>query len=187
LPAFGFLFIWASSAAPPLAALSTFYHEKGWRHTARLLRAIVPILLTWIVMSSMWIFPHSMSYFNELAGGPLNGHRYLLDSNIDWGQDLYYLRDWVERNPGARPLKIEYHGRYSPHLVGLQEDALSKRPGDGPADLIYYAISLNKLYGYRTVREGIPDFVRPSNAPIARAGYSIYIYRVSNRSSEVPH
>ena len=38
------------------------------------------------------IFPHYLAYFNELAGGPLNGWRSLADSNIDWGQDLPGLK-----------------------------------------------------------------------------------------------
>ena len=37
------------------------------------------------VGSSLAIYPHSLSYFNELAGGPTKGHYHLIDSNIDWG------------------------------------------------------------------------------------------------------
>lgn len=44
-----------------------------------------PIALTgclaWFVASSLWIYPHSLSYFNESIGGPLNGPEHLLGSN----------------------------------------------------------------------------------------------------------
>jgi Dolichyl-phosphate-mannose-protein mannosyltransferase len=66
-------------------------------------------LLVWSVSSSLSVFPHSMSYFNELAGGPDNGHRHLIDSNIDWGQDLWFLKEWIDKHPEARPLFIAYH------------------------------------------------------------------------------
>jgi len=43
------------------------------------------------------IIPHQLAYFNEIAGGPANGHRYLLGSNLDWGQDLLQLREHLIR------------------------------------------------------------------------------------------
>ena len=47
-------------------------------------------LLGWSTLSGLSVYPHSMSYFNELVGGPRNGHAHLIDSNIDWGQDLLF-------------------------------------------------------------------------------------------------
>ena len=97
--------------------------------------ATVAIALTWSVGSSLAVYPHSLSYFNELAAvlptpadgsypqpikqsdehrgvwsrikyaltaGPRNGPRHLLDSNIDWGQDLFYLKDWLDAHPDVR-------------------------------------------------------------------------------------
>ncbi len=51
--------------------------------------------------SSLWNHPHSLAYFNEAAGGPANGHKYMLGSNLDLGQDLYFLRAWLHNNPGV--------------------------------------------------------------------------------------
>jgi hypothetical protein len=42
------------------------------------------------------ITPHHLSYFNLLAGGAKNGHRVLIDSNYDWGQNDRFLRSYVE-------------------------------------------------------------------------------------------
>src|SRR4030042_3936649 len=36
-----------------------------------------------------------MSYFNQIAGGPKSGYRYITDSNADWGQDLKRLKNWI--------------------------------------------------------------------------------------------
>jgi len=52
--------------------------------------ALVGILFSWLLTSSLWIYPHSLSYFNESIGGPLNGPLHLLGSNVDWGQDVRY-------------------------------------------------------------------------------------------------
>jgi len=55
------------------------------------------LLLLWSAASSLWIYPHSLSYFNESIGGPLNGPKHLLGSNVDWVQDLRYLIDWFDQ------------------------------------------------------------------------------------------
>ncbi len=47
--------------------------------------AFAPVALTPVVESLRREMEHSISYFNELAGGPENGSAHLLDSNIDWG------------------------------------------------------------------------------------------------------
>ena len=56
----------------------------------------------------MSIYPHYLAHFNEAVGGPRNGYRYLVDSNLDWGQDddlaLAVARDSPEPmhvNPGC--------------------------------------------------------------------------------------
>ena len=79
----------------------------------------VGVTLAWIVSSSLWCLPHSLSYFNELVGGSANGHQYLFDSNIDWGQDLYFVKDWVERHPEARPVTLSWCEIFDPQRVGL--------------------------------------------------------------------
>ena len=60
-----------------------------------------------------------MSYFNEPAGGPENGHNHLVDSNIDWGQDLLELRDWYRQHPEARPFGLAYYHFLDPRLFGI--------------------------------------------------------------------
>jgi hypothetical protein len=76
-------------------------------------------LLVWSVGSSLYYYPHSLSYFNEMAGGPRNGHFYLGNSNVDWGQDLIYLKSWCEKHPEARPLHLAYDNwTIDPKLAG---------------------------------------------------------------------
>lgn len=59
----------------------------GWRAVAAWKAAAAGGLAAWLVASSFSVHPHYLAYFNELAGGPANGWRWLIDSNLDWGQD----------------------------------------------------------------------------------------------------
>jgi 4-amino-4-deoxy-L-arabinose transferase-like glycosyltransferase len=72
-------------------------------------------------------WPDYIPYFNALAGGSKNGYRHLVDSSLDWGQDLPALKQWLARhnldgNPGA-PVYFAYFGNGSPlyhHIPGKQ-------------------------------------------------------------------
>jgi len=176
LPAFPVAFVWMSQVAP--AALR--------RRTTTVL---VGALLAWAVASSLWVFPHNLSYFNELAGGPLGGPRHLLDANIDWGQDLRTLQRWLEANPQARPLHLKYFGFVEPRSVGIEYEAVPRGPlenavtqngeesGPRPG---WYAISANYLYGYKHYEHDEPHYTYFQRfTPVARAGYSIFIYHIT--------
>ena len=52
------------------------------------------LLLAAYLVSFIAATPGYLSYFNFVAGGSEGDGRYLLDSNLDWGQDLPGLRPW---------------------------------------------------------------------------------------------
>ena len=57
-------------------------------------RRVIAVLLTaWIAVSSLLAHPDYLAYFNELAGR--HPERIVVDSDLDWGQDLPRLRDAV--------------------------------------------------------------------------------------------
>jgi hypothetical protein len=70
--------------------------------------------------SVAWQYPHLLSYFNESAGGPANGHFHLIDANIDWGQDLLFLKRWQDEHPQARPFYLAYSGTLNPAWLGIE-------------------------------------------------------------------
>lgn len=90
----------------PLLIILTSRVFLVFRSNSPDLRWLVTCPLTWTVLSSLWIYPHSHSYFNEFVGGPLNGGSCLNASNLDWGQDLKALHGWCERNPDKRPVFV---------------------------------------------------------------------------------
>jgi len=52
------------------------------------------------VISALTVFPNYMAYANEAWGGPSNTYKLLSDSNEDWGQQLYQVKEWQDRHPG---------------------------------------------------------------------------------------
>jgi len=92
------------------------------RHLPVYSTILLSILYCWIIASSLWNYPHCLSYFNESIGGPLNGPNYLLGSNVDWGQDLRYLKWWLEKNQsGSGGCSLAYFGLFDPGRVGLAD------------------------------------------------------------------
>jgi hypothetical protein len=139
----GYIFI-SKIFSKKIKFLINFRLTNSARHASiRKIQFAAIIFVTWAVISSLLIYPHSMSYFNELIGGPVNGPKYLLGSCIDWGQDEYELRDWVRKHPEARPLYVSYSPSIPLNVLGIQSDGLvPEQPGIG-----WMVIGVNDLYG----------------------------------------
>ena len=73
--------------------------------------------LAWLVAGTLLAAPHWIGYFNEAAGGWRKGHRYLADSNLDWGQDLLRLRARLARE-SERLAGLARAGRRSTAAAG---------------------------------------------------------------------
>jgi hypothetical protein len=105
-----------------------------------------------------------MSYCNELVGGPLNGHRYLLGATyLDRSQDDYYLERWVQAHPEIQPILYTYWEREKVRDIS-RENLL---PG-------WYAISMNHLL----TTDAEPTVWYELN-PKYRVVYTIFIYYIS--------
>lgn len=69
----------------------------------------VGLMCAWLLVETLMIFPYYLTYFNQVAGGPAGGHKYVVDSNLDWGQDLKRLADWVDAN-NIQKISLDYFG-----------------------------------------------------------------------------
>jgi hypothetical protein len=108
LPAFPFLFLFASGLAGAIPQVRKGAQGGSLRIRGALTHAATPLLLLLAsATSSLAVFPHSLSYFNEVAGGPLNGAAHLFDANVDWGQELLALKRWQSANCDGRPLYLD--------------------------------------------------------------------------------
>jgi hypothetical protein len=85
LPMFPYVIILVSVAA----------WELSRRHRA--LAAVVLVLVVAHAASSVRAFPNYIPYANELWGGPAKTHEILADSNVDWGQGLVAMKQYIDR------------------------------------------------------------------------------------------
>lgn len=81
------------------------------------------------------IHPHELSYFNEIAGGPLGGRKVLADSNLDWGQGARSLARLQRHRPEFRDLTVYYFGDSDPTLFGVEGKTYILRAPFPPDDL----------------------------------------------------
>jgi hypothetical protein len=151
------------------------------RATGKRFRAFLLALLALHCLSTLRVAPHFTAYFNELCGGPGNGYRYLIDSNLDWGQDLVGLKRFMEKNR-IDSIQLAYFGHALPEHYGIKYVPLLDRPKPG-----YVAVSATLLQGQPYLLTYLtPPYVAPMDhyyfmrkfEPIAQVGHSIMIYRI---------
>jgi hypothetical protein len=133
-----------------------------------------------LVITTVRTHPHQLSYFNLLAGGSAAGHRWLIDSNLDWGQDLAAVRPYMEAHD-LPFVYLLYFGHVEPEIYGIRYALPRTPPRPGT-----YVVSVNFVKGHeyvapahwRTVRvDGAPAWLRGAT-PVDRIGYSLWVYRV---------
>ena len=120
------------------------------------------------------IYPHYLAYFNELIGGPDNGQKYLIDSNLDWGQDLKGLKKWLDKNGIAETIKLNYDNKLEADYRKINYEAYNfcEKPTKG-----IFAIRVNNLVGQAPTLRNCFRWL-DNYEPIAKIGYSIWIYNL---------
>ena len=146
--------------------------------------ALLGLLLAWQAFSVINVYPSFLAYFNELAGGPSQGYIYAVDSNLDWGQDLKRLDQWLEKNK-IEKIYLDYFGgsdtryylgqRYLPWRGDQKPEELTATP--------YLAVSATLLQGGRG--EPVKGFRDKTGyyrwldqyKPVTTIGHSIFVYK----------
>jgi 4-amino-4-deoxy-L-arabinose transferase-like glycosyltransferase len=121
---------------------------------SRLVRALPALLLLALAVECLWTWPNYLAYFNLLAGGPEYAYRHLVDSSLDWGQDLRGLKDWLDHHglpKSERPVYLSYFGSASPEHYGIHASLLPcvfPREKPGPPQPLrggFYCVSATML------------------------------------------
>ncbi|MDB5342745.1 MAG: family glycosyltransferase, 4-amino-4-deoxy-L-arabinose transferase [Schlesneria sp.] len=83
---------------PSLGIFLIFLGQVSFVMTRRItiLGVFAIALIAESTTSLILVYPHHLAYFNKFAGGSQCGYRHLTGSSLDWGQDLFYLRDHVK-------------------------------------------------------------------------------------------
>ncbi len=187
LPLLPFIYIGIAKMVAQFAATRDPRRSRS-RWSARAGYAALTGLLLWLIAGTLLMGHQSLSYFNELAGGPAGGYRYLADSNLDWGQNLWDLRSWLESQDEAHV----YYAHYSParpdaYIADVEVDYLPPDPRAVPFTPWHpapglYAIGATVLQGAYTPEVNTFAWFR-QREPVARLGHALFIYRVSPRAA----
>jgi hypothetical protein len=181
----------------PLAMITAGIVGSHWINRRRAISVMVVFLLLGGAAESLFVFPHLLSFFNAATGGPAQGGKYLLGTNLDWGQDLGELDRWMKAHPEVTTINL-IHTNFGPvdlysiqflrpefadYHTDVDVSGGQQKPSPG-----WYAISANYLYApakNRLDANQRSSLSRPmfqeyfrSQQPVACAGYSFHIFWV---------
>ncbi|WP_254886278.1 phospholipid carrier-dependent glycosyltransferase [Streptomyces sp. NA02950] len=136
-----------------------------WSH------AVTAVLVVWVAVSSLRTYPFYLPYANEAFGGPSRTHRYLHDSNVDWGQDLGRLADRLRTRYPRERVWLVYKGSGVPSAYGIEASDPRGSAPERVHGLLAVSDSSAALAGGR-----LADLL-DSSTPVEEVGHSITLYR----------
>ena len=177
LPIYIPLFVLASVAITRLSWRVARSKVKLWY------TVVLGLLLAWYAGATLWISPSFLAYFNELIGGPANANAYFSDSSLDWGQDLGRFKDYLVSHH-INDAALDYFGGGQPSYyfpAGSTPHVIVWHASDKPYTGQYIAVSETYLENdiYYAKHNGETGYVYLRDLkPIAKIGYSIYLYKL---------
>lgn len=104
----------------PLSPFALLFAAGVWQ-AMRPRRAAMVLLIALVAMNAADVLryaPGYLSYFDILVPPP-QAHRFLTDSNLDWGQGLLALKEYQDQHPQEH-LWLAYFGSVDPALYGIK-------------------------------------------------------------------
>jgi hypothetical protein len=142
---------------------------RRWNSGRAVVKAAVAALVGWQIFATALAHPDYLAYFNELAPRP---SQVLVDSNLDWGQDLFRLERELRRRQ-IPSVWIAYFGTadLSRHNLPEWKTLEPRRPVRG-----WVAISETAFSGVY----GVPDDYAwlKRYRPVGMVGKSIRLYLI---------
>lgn len=185
LPTYGFTILLVSGQISRIVGSG---YAEAVSKAKKLLLVVIVFLIGWYVYESVRVYPFYLTYFNQTVGGPTGGYRYVVDSNLDWGQDLVRFSNWVKENKISK-IEFDYFGWADPYYyLGQTYERLSADKYKNARDFMsrnqtngWLAVSATFLQG----SQGPYDMPNPINylwlnsyKPVKVIGNSIFVYRI---------
>jgi len=177
LPVFPFLYMFAAimigeftSQLDQKKKLGLYYVNIG----------IIVLLLGWFAAVNVMTYPSYLPYFNEFVGGSHNGWKYMVDSNVDWGQDLIRLKQFMDAN-NVPMIKVDYFGGGDlDYYLGnrYQVWGFDKKPSSGWFAVSASAVQWNTL---NPPERGNYHWLTDNYEPANFVGDSILVYHVPEK------
>lgn len=162
MPVYPFLFVLAGVLTTPAV-----FPDGRWRRSVPLTLGLAMVFI------QVRTYPNEIGYFNALAGGSWNGPDVLLDSNLDWGQDVFKLGPFLRQHQlesipflGYGRVPAERYAKVT-HLPTTAEVAAAGSVHG------FVAISVGQLMR----KDGEYGWLRPLK-PYAILGSGIYVYHL---------
>ncbi len=163
------------------------------RNRRTILAAAVAVLLLWQIRESLAVRPDYLAYFNQVAGGPSRGYQHLVDSSLDWGQDLPTLKHWIDNHSqlvDGKPLYLGYFGVADPRWYDvdakcLPEDHLSGDRSFAPLRAGIYCVSATTLQSVYAPEIGLWARAYEQQYQAALAERELYRATASNSAERV--
>jgi 4-amino-4-deoxy-L-arabinose transferase-like glycosyltransferase len=174
-------FRYALPAVGLLAVLAAIGMTDLGRSWPRFARVATPVLLVAQATSVLSVYPHFLAYSSMWAGGRDEAHHALVDSNLDWGQGLLELRDFMEAE-GVQSVWLSYFGSAPPEAYGIEYVALPSffrlpllRTPNAEESPRFTVISATNLHG--TYLDGRDPFQALRELePYSVLGHSLFVF-----------
>jgi len=179
-------FRYALPVLPLLAVLSAAGLARMWER-GRWARAVVGTLLALQAVSVATAYPHFLAYTSVWAGGRDRADRVLVDSSLDWGQELLELRRFM-KSEGVRRVRLGYFGSAMPEAYGIDYVPLPSFfrldggdvAGPPPRFTVISATLLHGLY----LQGHDPFAAYRSRTPYRVLGHTLFVYDDGGGTSE---
>ncbi len=187
---------WIALAVPACVIFVSVSSQTGFNHHHRYVLTIYPpiffliagafqagVASVWLrrtllflcgaaVVASLSVWPHFLTFFNRVAGGPERGWQVLDFSNVDWGQDLLLVEKWIQNNPDKRPCwatsDFSSFRSLGGRSIDVEPDPIPKPSGSSIA---------NRL---KEVAQGVASADPAGSAPKLSPGWYIVNVRLLN-------
>ena len=168
LPIYPFLSITAGFG---LVALFRRGRSNRW------IQAVAFALLLWFSASSAMAHPDYLAYFNELGGA--HPERIIVDSDLDWGQDLWRLSRQL-REVGAPMVTLDYFGSEDIYDQGLPavRPLLPYQPAEGWIAISEFSLTVGAEDQRKAAHRDDHPYAWLLDKPYTRVGKSIRLYHV---------
>ncbi|MEK7525409.1 MAG: glycosyltransferase family 39 protein [Patescibacteria group bacterium] len=153
---------------------------KVWRGAG----LILALVMGWYVFETIHAYPFFIPYFNQVAGGSAGGYRYVVDSNVDWGQDLKRLGQWMDTSRVGK-IDLDYFGwADQPYYIRGQftwvhsttyknrEDFMKRNQSNG-----WIAVSVTFL---QNSKQDADYWWLKQIEPTTTIGHSIFVWRIKD-------
>ena len=146
-------------------------------------------LTTWVIAASLSLYPRSLGYLNEFAGGSTSATAQALYANSeDGGQDAMLLRDWINGHRSDWPVGVACDTAMDLRSFGIR----TTRPPIDPGSELATTPGYTRVIGPRPGVFAIDSFnlSKPRWSyflefqPSARLGPSTFVYRISRGGAD---